>query len=293
MPDWSTVVSGIAEATGEELASFDVRPAGGGCINEAAVLARPTRRYFVKYNDPARLGMFAAEAAGLEALAATRAVRVPAAVCWGAADDMAFLVLEYLALSPAGAQAQAALGTRLANLHRVTEARYGWYRDNTIGTTHQPNAFADSWVTFLRDRRLGFQLELAARGGYRSLHARGEKLLAHLGAFFTDHTPEASLLHGDLWSGNIAETAPGEPVMFDPAPYFGDREADVAMTELFGGFSAGFYRSYQEAWPLAPGYAVRKTLYNLYHLLNHLNLFGRGYLAQTERTIARLLAEVG
>jgi fructosamine-3-kinase len=170
--------------------------------------------------------------------------------------------------------------------------RFGWDRDNTIGSTPQLNEPSVDWVTFWRERRLGYQLELAARNGYRGrLKQRGERLLDGLGALL-DHNPVPSLLHGDLWGGNLGYDEAGEPVIFDPACYFGDREADLAMTELFGGFGRRFWAAYQEAWPLSEGYPVRKHLYNLYHVINHLNLFGGGYLSQAESMIDRLLAEI-
>jgi fructosamine-3-kinase len=165
--------------------------------------------------------------------------------------------------------------------------------DNTIGSTPQKNTPRQDWVAFWREQRLGYQLQLAARQGHGgALQRQGEQLLEYLPDFFTDHRPQASLLHGDLWSGNYSIDSQGQPVIFDPAVYFGDREADLAMTELFGGFGAEFYAAYNSSWPLEPGYAVRKTLYNLYHILNHLNLFGGGYLSQAQRMIQHLLAEV-
>ena len=140
--------------------------------------------------------------------------------------------------------------------------------------------------------RNSIQLDLAARHGCSGhLLSRGERLLADLDVFFDDYSPEASLLHGDLWSGNYAYTSEGEPAIFDPAVYYGDREADIAMTELFGGFGAAFHAAYENAWPLDPGYRTRKTLYNLYHILNHLNLFGRSYLGRSV-SLLRELAEV-
>ena len=170
--------------------------------------------------------------------------------------------------------------------------RFGWPRDNTIGTTPQVNAWGDDWAEFFRDRRIAPQLALAARNGHGgALQRDGERLLAAIPALLAGHAPAPSLLHGDLWSGNAACLATGEPVIFDPAVYYGDREADLAMTELFGGFGADFYAAYRDAWPLPDGYERRRTLYNLYHVLNHLNLFGGGYGAQAETMIARLLAE--
>ena len=200
-------------------------------------------------------------------------------------------MLEYLELRPADDKAMRALGRNLACLHCVTRDRYGWNRDNTIGSTPQINTQADDWVAFWRERRLGHQLRLAASLGHGGrLIANGERLLEKLPALFAGYNPPPSLLHGDLWSGNAAMEAGGEPVIYDPAVYYGDREADLAMTELFGGYSRSFYDAYRSEYPLDAGYAMRKHLYNLYHVLNHLNLFGGGYGAQAERMIEQLLA---
>lgn len=293
MPDWSSIIARLREATGEELKLTSVRlSAGGGCINAAAVLDFGEQRYFVKHNNRSRADMFAAEAEGLAALAGAKAVRVPKPICWGVSEKVAYLILEYLELGIPTSADQEALGRQLAALHRVTQPQFGWHRDNTIGSTPQANKYSANWAEFFRDRRLGVQLRLAAENGYRRLSHKGERLLAGLDAFFADPAPSASLLHGDLWSGNVGAMASGEAVIFDPAVYFGDRETDLAMTELFGGFSPTFYAAYTSAWPLAPGYEVRRTLYNLYHVLNHLHLFGSAYLAQSEHMIEQLLAEI-
>lgn len=293
MSDWSTLIARTAESTGQDPSSFKIGGAvPGGCINQAVTLEGGGFRYFVKHNRPSRLEMFAAEAEGLKTLAATQTVRVPAPICWGTGPDLAFLVLEHLDLSSRQPRAQALLGQQLAEMHQTTYTQFGWHRPNTIGTTRQTNDYSGIWTDFFRDRRLGFQLELAGRGGNRTLETSGEKLLSRLNSFFEDYTPPPSLLHGDLWAGNAGETTLGEPVVFDPAVYFGDRETDLAMTELFGGFSETFYRSYDETWPLDPGYATRKTLYNLYHVLNHLNLFGNSYFRQAEQMIAELLSMI-
>jgi fructosamine-3-kinase len=237
--------------------------------------------------------MFEAEEQGLREMAATGTIRVPAPVCSGAAGGQAYLVLEYLELGGSRGDGPAKAGRQLAEMHRHTRDRFGWDRDNTIGSTPQHNGSDTDWVRFWRDQRLGFQLELAGRNGHGGeLQRRGEALLERFGALI-DHDPMPSLIHGDLWGGNIAYAADGDPVVFDPAVYYADREADLAMTELFGSFGGRFYAAYEEAWPLDPGYGVRKTLYNLYHVLNHLNLFGAGYLGQARRMIDRLLAEVG
>jgi fructosamine-3-kinase len=151
----------------------------------------------------------------------------------------------------------------------------------------------DDWIDFWRERRLGFQLDLAARNGLRgALQTQGRQLMDALPALFAHYRPAPSLLHGDLWGGNWGADAAGNPVIFDPAVYFGDREADLAMTELFGGFSRAFYDAYDAAYPLDKGYETRKTLYSLYHVLNHFNLFGGGYGGQAQRMIQQLLAQV-
>ncbi len=263
---------------------------GGTPLNGTWQLAADGDRFFVKTNSIARLAMLEAEAEGLSELARARAIRVPIPAAWGSAGDVAFLALEWLELSGRGRDA--ALGAALAQLHGTTAKAYGWHRDNTIGTTPQDNARTDDWAVFVRDRRIAPQLALAARNGHDGrLQRDGEKLLAAIPALLAGHVPAASLLHGDLWSGNAARLASGEPVIFDPAVYFGDREADLAMTELFGGFGADFYAAYRAAWPPAAGYPTRRALYNLYHVLNHVNLFGGGYGAQAAAMIGRLLAE--
>lgn len=235
--------------------------------------------------------MFAAEAEGLEALRKADALCIPRPLCHGQDGRQAWLVMEYL--ETGGSGSATALAEGLAAIHRVGSTRFGWHRDNTIGSTAQVNTPETDWLTFWREHRLAFQLRLAARNGApaRSLDT-GEQLLAQLPALLDGHDPQPSLLHGDLWSGNYAYTRDGRPTIFDPAVYFGDREADLAMTELFGGFSRDFYAAYQNAWPLEDGYPLRRTLYNLYHVLNHFNLFGGGYLSQAQGMMESLLSEV-
>lgn len=281
----------IAKATGMPFTPAKQRTVSGGCINQSYLLADDERSFFVKLNDAKRLPMFEAEAAGLKEILASHTVRAPHPLCHGTADDQAFLVMEYLELRAHGDAA--ALGQQLAMMHRPPQAYFGGPRDNTLGSTPQPNTQTAEWIAFLRERRIGYQLRLAAQNGYGGkLQTQGEKLLAKLDQFFSDYYPQASLLHGDLWGGNHAYLPDGTPVIFDPAVYYGDRETDLAMTELFGGFAPAFYAAYQEAWPLDAGYAERKTLYNLYHILNHANLFGGGYAAQALQMIAQLNAEL-
>ncbi len=289
---WETIASTISDTTGETFTVREQRSVGGGCINSAWCIADGERSYFVKLNSADGLAMFEAEADGLREMVAAKAIKVPEPVTTGVAAGQAFIVMENLPLGGSGSGAR--LGRELAALHRATSPRFGWYRDNTIGSTPQYNTQSDDWIAFWREQRLGAQLKMAAaRGGGGVLQRKGERLMAGLPAFFADYTPTPSLLHGDLWSGNYAFCRDGTPVIFDPAVYYGDREADIAMTELFGGFGRDFYAAYDEVWPLDVGYAQRKTLYNLYHILNHYNLFGGGYGSQAETLIERLLAEVG
>jgi protein-ribulosamine 3-kinase len=288
----AVVGQAVGEATGQPFEPIDLNHGAGGCINHALILAgRDGRRFFVKFNDARHGEMFAAEAEGLAELEGAAAIRVPRVLTHGVKADHAFLVLESLPLGGHGGGAE--LGRRLAGLHRATWHSFGWRRDNTIGTTPQPNPASPDWLAFFRDHRLGHQLKLASRNGApRPLVARGELLRGGLRAFFPGYQPVPSLLHGDLWGGNHGYVG-NEPVLFDPAVYYGDREADLAMTELFGGFPRDFYAAYREAWPLDPGYATRKILYNLYHVLNHFNLFGGGYADQARDMVERLLAESG
>jgi protein-ribulosamine 3-kinase len=289
---WQAIAADLTRATGSPFAVSRAEPTGGGSINSAFRLDGKGQRFFVKLNVAGRLGMFETELAGLLELGAAKAVRVPVPICCGSNAAFSWIVLEHLVLGN-GTPGLAALGAQLALLHRRSAANFGWDRDNTIGSTPQHNKWCNDWIVFLRERRIGFQLKLAQHNGYRGrLQSSGEKLLAELDAFFTGYRPEASLLHGDLWGGNAAVLADGEPAIFDPAVYYGDREADLAMTELFGGFPQAFYRGYDNVWPLDAGYRVRKQLYNLYHLLNHLNLFGGSYLAPAQAAIDGLLGEI-
>jgi protein-ribulosamine 3-kinase len=291
MDVWQEIEQSLSAALGRAAHLKTPRAVGGGCINQAYRVKSSQGPFFIKLNSADALDMFTAEAEGLEELGQAESLRVPRPVCWGVAGRQAFLVLEHLELGGSGSPA--ALGEGLAALHRITADQFGWYRDNTIGSTPQPNHHSTDWVRFWSEQRLGFQLQLAASNSAgQRLQDRGARLIEALPALLGGRQPEASLLHGDLWSGNYAYTRAGEPTIFDPAVYYGDRETDLAMTELFGGFGREFYTAYQHAWPVAAGYATRKKLYNLYHVLNHFNLFGGGYLSQAQGLVDGLLSEV-
>jgi protein-ribulosamine 3-kinase len=287
------LVAALAGACGRRVAAAPERTVGGSfdACHRWPTAAAPL---FVKLAPPAVAARFAAEAAGLEALAASGAVRVPRVIGHGTTEDSAWLALEWLELEPPDAHAERALGQALAALHRTGAAAFGFAADNFIGATPQPNGWLADGVEFLIRRRLGHQLGLAARNGHsRRLAARGVRLLGAVATLHEGYRPLPALLHGDLWAGNRAMLADGTPVLFDPAVYFGDPEAELAMTRLFGGFGPEFYAAYAAAHPPAPGAAAREGLHRLYHVLNHLNLFGSGYLGAAEALIDRLLAAAG
>lgn len=266
----------------------------GGCINECFRWQTASGPVFLKRCCRDRRWLLEAEQDGLNRLRVADAIRVPEVLGAGVAGDEAFLALEWLDLRPADDASDARLGAVLARLHGIHGPYFGLECDNAIGATRQPNGRSENWPGFWRERRLGFQFELAVRNGYAGrLQDRGRRLLEKVDAYFTEYRPLPSLLHGDLWSGNRAMLANGTPVVFDPAIYYGDPEADIAMTRLFGGFGPAFYAAYAAVRQPDAGAATRRDLYNLYHVLNHLNLFGDSYRAQAEAMIDRLLAAAG
>ena len=285
---WTAIAQHISAKTGTAFTLADRRSVGGGCINQAYQVTDGRQRFFLKLNSAAQVAMFEAEALGLKEMYDSQTIRVPKPICWGTAEGSAYLVLEWLDLGHSGESSWRRMGEHLAAMHRVTHAQgFGWHRGNTIGATPQPNPWTASWLDFYREHRLEHQFGLARRRGGH--FPRQQELLQALPDRLAGHHPTPALVHGDLWSGNAAVTAAGDPVILDPATYYGDREVDLAMTELFGRFPVAFYEGYQAAYPLDSGYGQRKTLYNLYHILNHFNLFGGGYEAQANRMIDQLL----
>ena len=292
------LATAISDATEAMFEVTSVEPVGGGCIHTALALtgemAGEERKFFAKVNEADRAPMFASEADGLDALHKADAIAVPRVVTHGEDGEKSWLVLQWLELGSLDEHSAANLGVALAVQHRKPHERFGWERDNFIGATPQQNGWSDDWLAFWREKRLMAQLKIAAQNRLPSkMIDRGERLAADCEAFFRTHKPEKSLLHGDLWNGNAAAIDGTTPAVFDPAVYVGDREADVAMTELFGGFPTDFLAAYRAAWALDDGYKVRRDFYNLYHVLNHANLFAGGYVRQAEQGIERLLAEIG
>ncbi len=292
---WEQISDRISQVTGELFQVSDRRSVGGGCINQGYRLSDGSRHYFVKLNQASQVAMFEAEAVGVQQMWETQTIRVPQPICWGTAETSAYIVLEWIEMGGgSNASAMTEMGRKLALLHQWTPpkddpgySQFGWHINNTIGSTPQINTWTENWTQFLIKHRINYQLKLAKKRGKTFIKA--EYLLEKIPQILANYQPKPALVHGDLWGGNASVTSEGEPIIFDPAAYFGDREVDLAMSELFGGFSAAFYQGYQEVWPLDSGYERRKTLYNLYHILNHFNLFGGGYGSQAERMIEQLL----
>jgi protein-ribulosamine 3-kinase len=282
-----------------------VLPCGGGCINRAARLVLESgKTLFLKWNDNAPPGMFAAEARGLRLL--RQAVeqggvplRVPLPVVHEERQDdcPAFILMEDVMSAPATPD-PVAYGSRptdsilaegLAAIHRCSDEQFGLDHDNFIGPTPQPNRKMRSWAKFFIECRLRPMLgRLAERGSLsRRVESQAEQSLSNMTRILETVREAPSLVHGDLWGGNVLRTPCGLPALIDPAVYFGHREVDLAMTELFGGFSAAFREAYERLLPLEHGFATRRDIYNLYHILNHAVLFGDGYTAQAETILMR------
>ena len=314
---WDKIAGHISKITGETFSLYNRHSVNGGCINQGYSISSSSRTYFAKINQASQIAMFEAEALGLQQMRATQTIRVPEPICWGTEGNSAYIVLEWLDLGSRGGEiAWEEMGRKLAAMHKYTppnppllrggeernstllrggEERnstllgkvFGWDINNTIGSTVQINNWTANWAEFWAEHRIGYQLKLAKRRGGH--FPQGERLLEMIPELLAGYEPQPSLVHGDLWGGNAGVTSGGEPVIFDPATYFGDREVDIAMTELFGGFPALFYRGYNQVWQLDAGYEQRKTLYNLYHILNHFNLFGGSYESLANQMINRVL----
>ncbi len=289
MDNWTKIAAEIARVTGKPFQIEHRRSVSGGCINQGYQVSGNDTTYFVKLNNASQESMFVAEAKGLEQMFATKTIRVPQPICWGTAANSSYLVLEWLELGGSGGDKPwEEMGRQLAAMHQRGRAdRFGWERNNTIGSTPQINTWTANWGDFFAEHRIGYQLKLAKRRGRNFPDTA--KVVAAVKQSLAGISPQPALVHGDLWRGNAGVTSGGEPVIFDPATYYGDREVDLAMTELFGSFPPAFYRGYHQVWQLNEGYQQRKSLYNLYHILNHFNLFGGGYGSQANYIIQQIL----
>ncbi|MEM9296772.1 MAG: fructosamine kinase family protein [Bacteroidota bacterium] len=286
---WSKVEKAICEATEQNFSIESRHSLGGGSISDAYCIRGINKAFFVKTNSADRYEMFIAEFQGLQEIHKTKTIRVPQPICHQVASSHSFLVLEYISLQSLSPKSQPLMGEQLAKLHKnlSDNKHFGWHRDNTIGSTPQINTWKDNWIDFFTNCRLRFQFDLARKKG-KSFKGEDE-LYDVISEFFQDYNPEPSLLHGDLWGGNASADDSDQPVIYDPATYYGDRETDLAFTELFGGFTSSFYKTYDKTYPIDPGYSKRKELYNLYHILNHYNLFGGSYASQAQSIISQCL----
>ncbi len=286
----SSLRTRIEAHLGSELSS--VRRESGGCINAAASFNCGDHTYFLKWNGSAPPGLFAAEADGLGVLSGTSTLSVPDVIAFAEAeaDRAAYILLSHFGSASRRGDYWERLGQGLAMQHRSTGHDYGHQIDNFIGTLAQKNAMSPSWVEFFGEERLLAQVHIGVGSGVLGTACASavERLVARLGELIPE-SPESSCLHGDLWGGNVAVNRFGAPVIYDPAVYYGHREVELAFTELFGGFSPAFYAAYDDAWPLDPGYAERRDLYNLYPVLVHANLFGGEYEHQALSTANRYL----
>ncbi len=258
------------------------QPIGGGCIsNGRMITTRSGKTFFLKTNRNTPADMFAREAEGLATLCVEDGPTVPQPLLFG----RDFILLEDLRSAPRQSDFWPVFGRQLAALHNHISANFGFEHDNYIGSTPQPNPWTRGGYTFFAEQRLLYQANLARQKSF--LNQIEVRAVENLVTQLTDLIPAqpASLLHGDLWSGNAVTNSQGGPAIIDPAAYYGWAEAELAMTALFGAFPNVFYQAYEEVRPLEPGYYGRFPIYNLYHLLNHLNIFGRGYLGQVQDSL--------
>ncbi len=279
---------------GQEVEVQSSSQVDGGCINQTHILHLTNdERVFLKHNPHPAPDFFVAESKGLELLSqADKGPRIPKPLALQDSPTPSFLILEYIEKSSPAPDFPVRFAQSLADLHRNSHHSFGLDHDNYIGNTPQKNNFESNGVIFFRDQRLRYQQELARKSGKlpSSTDKKISKLCDRIENYLDTAGEKPALLHGDLWSGNYFSDRDHTACIFDPAVYFGLREADLAMTELFGRLPQRFYETYHEAFPLNPGYDERKDLFNLYHLLNHLNLFGSTYLGSVEQVIRKYIS---
>jgi len=264
---------------------------GGGSINEAMRLMTTNDSFFVKAHRNPPPDFFEAEAVGLKMLSEVGTLRIPEVVASGGVpgEKTRFLILEWIEPGRASGEATEALGRGLAAMHQQRHSQYGLGMDNYIGSLPQPNGWYDSWTEFYAEKRIRAQRDIAKERGYLNhQRAKGlERLIGQMDNFIDAGNVHPAPLHGDLWGGNWMASAEGDAVLIDPAAFYGDREIDIAMSRLFGGFPRRFYEAYNEVFPLMDGYEDRLALYQLYFLLVHLNLFGESYGRQVDGILRR------
>lgn len=280
----------LSKTLEKQISIESIRPVHGGDINDAYQVQANIGSFFIKINDAKKYPeMFEREASGLKELANTGVIQIPEVVTVGEIESDAFLLLEWVEQGNPSSTFWEDFGQQLAKLHQTTSDQFGWDKDNYIGSLVQYNSWKNDWSTFYILNRLEPQLKLAMEHGLLySLHSNAfEKLFHRLDQLFPDEQP--ALLHGDLWSGNFMVSSQGNPIIMDPAVYYGHREMDLAMTKLFGGFNSKLYDSYQDINPLEKNWEERVCLCNFYPLLVHVNLFGGGYVNQVEGILRRFV----
>jgi len=297
--DWQAFSKQLTDQLGKPIHINTAHSVAGGDIHQAYHLHTNLGNLFLKLNQPSLLPLFETEAHNLNAISQSNSIRCPKLFGFGVSENSAWLLMEHLALTTKGDDFQRGRDLALMH-HQIHNASqpFGWFEDNYIGHTIQKNQWHFNWVDFYGKQRLQPQLELAQlRGANAAMFELGQQLIEALPFWFQKYAPKASLLHGDLWGGNSGfaiednTKKSSEAVVFDPACYYGDRETDIAMTELFGGFSQQFYAGYNDVFPLDTDYPKRKPLYNLYHVINHFNLFGGAYEQQAIQIMQSLLQQ--
>ncbi|MFT5676989.1 MAG: fructosamine-3-kinase [Paraglaciecola sp.] len=285
---WHFISDQISQQIGNDFICDDIREVPDGDSHKAFKISDGKRRFFVKINDKDQLTNFEAESTGLDHLQKAEIFRVPKVICLGTVSNHSFLVLEHINMQPGSKQAWFEFGQKLAQLHKLqTQQMYGWQEDNFIGLTPQPNQWQKKWGCFFAEQRIGFMLQLLSEQGHEL--ADIDHVVDLVKQLLTGHNPTPSMLHGDLWQGNTGFNN-DQAVLFDPAFYFGDREAELAMTELFSRFPGDFYHGYEDVWPVDLDYQYRKPVYQLYHILNHALLFGGQYLHSAKSNLNNLAA---
>ncbi len=297
-PATTDIEQDLAQTLGQDLCLESWQVVSGGSIHQAYhVMSQDKQQFFIKINQANKAHTLTAEAQGLTALQHAldndNPLRIPQVITQNSNTTHAWLILEYIPFGRSDNTVQSKLGQGLAMLHQHTAPQFGFDADNVIGASLQTNTWTDDWLSFWAEQRLGTQFKLAAQHGfYSSIQDEAKQLLAHLPTLLKGHKPKPALLHGDLWGGNAAADNQGNPIIFDPAVYNGDRMCDIAMTKLFGGFSAEFYAAYNDVYPLTEHEKQLQNLYNLYHILNHANLFGGGYISQSQSMMQQLVHRV-
>ena len=283
---WHFISEQIGQRLGEDFICDDIREVSNTNSHQAFKISDGKRRFFVKISDKGLLVNFIAETQGLEQLQESKLFRVPNVICLGTVSTHCFIVLEYITMNEGSTQNWFEFGQTLASLHQQqTQLMYGWQDDNFIGLSPQANQWQKKWAGFFSEQRIGFMLQLLAEKGH--ILADIDEVVETVNKLLAGHNPTSSMLHGDLWQGNTGFHH-NQPVIFDPALYFGDREVDIAMSELFKRFPGAFYSGYEEVWSLDIDYQYRKPIYQLYHILNHALRFGGQYLQHAKQTLDNL-----